>query len=190
MEIFSSDPNLVGITEFNPRKRKDNNVACKNMNLQLNKHAHVLLGKSPIAGWGAFFGVDVKKDDFLGEYAMQMITHSEAERRGSQYDQTNSSFLFNLNDNWVLDAYSRGNKFKFANHSKNPNCYPLVIYARWNHRDRHLRESRFQIWRRNILRLRVYKRYHRGSFAVGARRRSGRRRDLSKIIIRTVQQKS
>ena len=134
MEIFSSDPNLVGITEFNSRKRKDNNVACKNMNLQLNKHAHVLLGKSPIAGWGAFFGVDVKKDDFLGEYVGEMITHSEAERRGSQYDQTNSSFLFNLNDNWVLDAYSRGNKFKFANHSKNPNCYPLVIYARGNHR--------------------------------------------------------
>ena len=116
------------------RKHEDRKAPCENMKLQLKEHAHVLLGKSPIAGWGAFFGCDAKKDDFLGEYVGEMITHGEAERRGSQYDQTNSSFLFNLNNKWVLDAYSRGNKFKFANHSKKPNCYPLVIYVRGNHR--------------------------------------------------------
>ena len=134
-EIFSSDPKLEGITEVNvKRKHEDRKAPCENMKLQLKEHAHVLLGKSPIAGWGAFFGCDAKKDDFLGEYVGEMITHGEAERRGSQYDQTNSSFLFNLNNKWVLDAYSRGNKFKFANHSKKPNCYPLVIYVRGNHR--------------------------------------------------------
>ena len=134
-EIFSSDPKLFGITEINMKRRQEDKKApCENMKLQLKEHAHVLLGKSPIAGWGAFFGCDAKKDDFLGEYVGEMITHGEAERRGSQYDQTNSSFLFNLNNKWVLDAYSRGNKFKFANHSKKPNCYPLVIYVRGNHR--------------------------------------------------------
>jgi hypothetical protein len=133
-EIFTFDPTLHGIVEVELKKNGSKKMSCVNMRLQLNQHAHILLGKSPIAGWGAFFGVDAKKNDFLGEYVGEMITHVEAERRGSQYDQTNSSYLFNLNDKWVLDAYSRGNKFKFANHSKKPNCYPLVMYVRGDHR--------------------------------------------------------
>eukprot|EP00245_Coleochaete_scutata_P001936 TRINITY_DN12436_c0_g1_i4.p1 TRINITY_DN12436_c0_g1~~TRINITY_DN12436_c0_g1_i4.p1 ORF type:complete len:185 (-),score=15.43 TRINITY_DN12436_c0_g1_i4:724-1278(-) len=58
----------------------------------------VLLGASDVAGWGAFLRDTVNKDEYLGEYTGELITHYEADKRGNIYDSINSSFLFNLND--------------------------------------------------------------------------------------------
>ena len=43
------------------------------------------------------------------------------------YDRDNSSYLFNLNSDWVLDARQRGNKLRFANHSTNANCRAEIL---------------------------------------------------------------
>lgn len=82
----------------------------------------VLLGRSEVSGWGAFLKVSgsdiyygcysfsrllicsshvqnsVAKDEYLGEYTGELISHHEADKRGKIYDRENSSFLFNLND--------------------------------------------------------------------------------------------
>ncbi|CAN6289666.1 unnamed protein product [Urochloa humidicola] len=107
---------------------------CGNMKLLLKQQQRILLGRSDIAGWGAFIKNPVNKNDYLGEYTGELISHKEADKRGKIYDRANSSFLFDLNDQYVLDAYRKGDKLKFANHSSNPNCYAKVMLVAGDHR--------------------------------------------------------
>lgn len=116
-----------------PPQRGDN-YECQNMKLLLRQQQRVLLGRSDVAGWGAFLKNSVSRHDYLGEYTGELISHREADKRGKIYDRENSSFLFNLNDQYVLDAYRKGDKLKFANHSPNPNCYAKVIMVAGDHR--------------------------------------------------------
>uniref|UniRef100_V5LTF8 [histone H3]-lysine(27) N-trimethyltransferase n=1 Tax=Eulaliopsis binata TaxID=673200 RepID=V5LTF8_9POAL len=107
---------------------------CGNMKLLLKQQQRILLGRSDVAGWGAFIKNPVNKNDYLGEYTGELISHKEADKRGKIYDRANSSFLFDLNDQYVLDAYRKGDKLKFANHSSNPNCYAKVMLVAGDHR--------------------------------------------------------
>ncbi|CBI36953.3 unnamed protein product, partial [Vitis vinifera] len=115
-----------------PPKRGDGQ--CGNMRLLLRQQQRILLAKSDVAGWGAFLKNSVNKNDYLGEYTGELISHREADKRGKIYDRANSSFLFDLNDQYVLDAYRKGDKLKFANHSSNPNCYAKVMLVAGDHR--------------------------------------------------------
>ncbi|PNY03837.1 histone-lysine N-methyltransferase CLF-like protein [Trifolium pratense] len=123
-----------------PSQRGDN-YECRNMKLLLKQQQKVLLGRSDVSGWGAFLKNSVGKHEYLGEYTGELISHREADKRGKIYDRENSSFLFNLNDQarfyyykFVLDAYRKGDKLKFANHSPVPNCYAKVIMVAGDHR--------------------------------------------------------
>ncbi|KAL6530151.1 hypothetical protein OROMI_028796 [Orobanche minor] len=116
-----------------PSQRGDN-YECRNMKLLLKQQQKVLLGRSDISGWGAFLKNSVGKHEYLGEYTGELISHREADKRGKIYDRENSSFLFNLNDQFVLDAFRKGDKLKFANHSPDPNCYAKVIMVGGDHR--------------------------------------------------------
>ncbi|KAJ4769619.1 Histone-lysine N-methyltransferase [Rhynchospora pubera] len=107
---------------------------CGNMKLLLKQQQRILLGRSDVAGWGAFIKNPVNKNDYLGEYTGELISHKEADKRGKIYDRANSSFLFDLNDQYVLDAYRKGDKLKFANHSSSPNCYAKVMLVAGDHR--------------------------------------------------------
>ncbi|KAL5700881.1 [histone H3]-lysine(4) N-trimethyltransferase [Ranunculus cassubicifolius] len=107
---------------------------CGNMKLLLKQQQRILLSKSSVAGWGAFIKHPVNKNDYLGEYTGEIISQKEADKRGKIYDRSNSSFLFDLNDQCVLDALRKGDKLKFANHSSTPNCYAKVMMVAGDHR--------------------------------------------------------
>ncbi|KAJ8530908.1 hypothetical protein K7X08_023789 [Anisodus acutangulus] len=116
-----------------PPQRGDSHE-CRNMKLLLKQQQRVLLGRSDVSGWGAFLKNTVGKHEYLGEYTGELISHREADKRGKIYDRENSSFLFNLNDQFVLDAHRKGDKLKFANHSPVPNCYAKVMMVAGDHR--------------------------------------------------------
>ncbi|KAJ0464666.1 putative [histone H3]-lysine(4) N-trimethyltransferase chromatin remodeling SET family [Helianthus annuus] len=114
--------------------KKGNSYECQNVKLLLKQKQRILLGRSEVSGWGAFSKDSVPKDGYLGEYTGELISHYEADKRGKIYDRENCSFLFNLNDQYVLDAYRKGDKLKFANHSPDPNCYAKVMMVAGDHR--------------------------------------------------------
>ncbi|WJX76123.1 [histone H3]-lysine(4) N-trimethyltransferase [Trifolium repens] len=107
---------------------------CKNMKVFLGRKQKILLGPSEVAGWGAFIKNPVKKDEYLGEYTGELISHEEAEKRGTLYEHAGFSYLFDLDDKYCIDAYRMGNKLKFANHSSEPNCYPRGVFVGGDHR--------------------------------------------------------
>ncbi|CAM6095444.1 unnamed protein product [Calypogeia fissa] len=123
-----------GKLEGPPQREDKDNYQCHNMRLLLKQQQRVLLSRSDVAGWGAFLKNTVSKHEYLGEYTGELISHREADKRGKIYDRENSSFLFNLNDQYVLDACRKGDKLKFANHSPNPNCYAKIMMVAGDHR--------------------------------------------------------
>ncbi|KAK9917862.1 hypothetical protein WJX75_009030 [Coccomyxa subellipsoidea] len=108
--------------------------ACNNMRLRFRQHKRVSMGKSAIAGWGSFLMDGAKRGELVGEYTGELVTQAEADRRGKAYDRDDNSYLFNLNEEWVIDARRRGNKLRFANHSTDPNCAAKILMVDGDHR--------------------------------------------------------
>jgi histone-lysine N-methyltransferase EZH2 len=102
---------------------------CMNQNMQKWAHLRLLYGKSNVAGWGIFLRDGAKKDQFICEYTGERITSEEADRRGTLYDELGTTFLFDVHENYTLDAMRIGCKSKFINHPPvdkgvKHNCYP------------------------------------------------------------------
>ena len=83
--------------------------------------------ESPIQGLGAFATEHIPSGVRLVEYAGERLTPAEADARYPDgTDDRHHTFLFAIDDDFVIDAAVGGNDARFINHSCDPNCDAVV----------------------------------------------------------------
>jgi len=128
------DPDLCTSCMDQGLELDPNTSSCRNMVLQRGSAKKLYVAASDIAGWGCFMGEKVAKGEFIAEYVGEMITQEEADRRGKIYDKAKCSYMFNLNEDYCIDAARVGGKIRFANHSSKPNCSSRILLVNGDHR--------------------------------------------------------
>ncbi|KAL0557349.1 hypothetical protein IC582_005885 [Cucumis melo] len=85
--------------------------------------------RSKIHDWGLVALEPIEAEDFVIEYVGELIRPRISDIRERQYEKMGigSSYLFRLDDGYVVDATKRGGVARFINHSCEPNCYTKVI---------------------------------------------------------------
>ena len=79
---------------------------------------------SRIHGRGVFALRRIPKDRAIIRYRGKLISHEQADAQGPDDGHT---FLFILNDDYVIDASQGGNAARWINHSCAPNCIAYLI---------------------------------------------------------------
>jgi len=83
--------------------------------------------KSAIHGNGMFAVAPIKKGERLIEYKGERRTHAQADRDSGGDVESGHTFLFTLNDKYVIDGARGGNSARWINHSCDPNCEALIV---------------------------------------------------------------
>ena len=89
----------------------------------------IVTRKSAIHGNGMFAAAAIKKGERLIEYKGRRRTHEDVDAGDSGDVDSGHTFLFTLDDDWVIDANFEGNDARWINHSCAPNCEAVVAEA-------------------------------------------------------------
>jgi len=86
----------------------------------------IVARRSPIHGNGVFAAAPIAKGEEIIEYKGKLLTHDEADALYGDGGETGHTFLFTLNDEYIIDANQDGNSARWINHSCAPNCRAVV----------------------------------------------------------------
>jgi len=90
--------------------------------------------KSRIHGNGVFAVQPLKKGDRVIEYKGRRRTHEQVDADDTGDVESGHTFLFTLNDDYVIDANYEGNDARWINHSCDPNCEAVIEEAEGDER--------------------------------------------------------
>ena len=79
--------------------------------------------RSSISGWGVFAGEPINKNRRIIDYAGELITQQESDRRERVYLPRQRIWCFTVDGGWARDAAVGGNVARFINHACRGNCY-------------------------------------------------------------------
>ncbi len=85
--------------------------------------------KSTIHGNGVFALEALRKGERVIEYKGLRRTHAEVDADDAGDVESGHTFLFTLNDDYVIDANYKGNDARWINHSCAPNCEAVIAEA-------------------------------------------------------------
>ncbi len=81
---------------------------------------------SPIHGNGVFADEAIRKGERIVRYKGKVSTHAQVDEAYGELEENGHTFLFTLNDDYVIDANVDGNVARWLNHSCAPNCEAVV----------------------------------------------------------------
>lgn len=87
---------------------------------------NIVVRRSPMHGNGVFAAKDLPAGTELIAYKGRLITPKQADHWYPDEMETGHTFLFTLNDRWIIDANVGGNDARWINHSCAPNCIPFL----------------------------------------------------------------
>jgi SET domain-containing protein len=91
----------------------------------------VTVRRSRIQGRGVFATRDIGEGERILEYTGALITHDEADALcDDESMRRHHTFLFAVDDRYVIDGARGGNESRYINHSCDPNCESLVTGRR------------------------------------------------------------
>ena len=82
--------------------------------------------RSAIHGNGVFAAVAIPAGTRLVEYKGRVMTHRQADNLHDGSSETGHTFLFTLNDKYIIDANIDGNEARWINHGCSPNCMAVL----------------------------------------------------------------
>jgi hypothetical protein len=86
----------------------------------------IVARKSAIHGNGVFALAPIAKGERVIEYKGRRRTHADVDAGDSGGVESGHTFLFTLNDDYVIDANFEGNSARWINHSCDPNCEAVL----------------------------------------------------------------
>lgn len=88
---------------------------------------NVILRRSAIHGNGLFAARPLRPGQRLIEYRGARLTHDQADNGDGHGIESGHTFLFTLNDRYVIDGSRNGNAARWINHSCDPNCEAVLV---------------------------------------------------------------
>lgn len=86
--------------------------------------------RSAVQGRGAFANRAIRRGERIGEYRGERISWEEADARyDDESQERHHTFLFEVDDETVIDAAVHGAGVKYINHSCDPNCEPVIEHG-------------------------------------------------------------
>lgn len=96
----------------------------------------IIRRQSPIHGNGVFAAQDLAKGTRVIEYRGRRLTHSQANRMYANDVDSGHTFLFTLNEKYLIDGGDGGNDARWINHGCAPNCQAWVIESKQGDKSR------------------------------------------------------
>ena len=82
--------------------------------------------RSPIHGNGVFASAAIGEGELVIRYQGALITHEQADTLYGDGGESGHTFLFTLNEHYIIDGNRSANTARWFNHSCNPNCHAVV----------------------------------------------------------------
>lgn len=87
----------------------------------------VVARRSQIHGTGVFATQDIAKGERIIEYKGKRRTHADVDDSDAGAAESGHTFLFTLNDEYVIDGDIDGGVARWINHGCSPNCEAVVV---------------------------------------------------------------